>query len=256
MDATLMLPCKSLFRPPRIFNRRVIMQNPRCSPFVLSVLSGNNLETSSVPSHESKTVYNDNWLETIAINYLSDALQAASGVKSNKSGYDGLVETTKMVYAKFTPIQQRQLLLETLDKAVPKDFRDLNRTMFPPSKFSREYMAAFTTLAFAWMVGPMEVKESEFEGKPEKNVVHIKKCRLLEATNCVGICTSLCKMPSQIFIKEFTGMPMNMVPNFDDMSCEYIYGEEPQPEALDPAFTQPCYKLCNSFSFLFFYCHV
>jgi hypothetical protein len=29
----------------------------------------------------------------------------------------------------------------------------------------------------------------------------------------VGMCTNLCKMPSQIFVKESLGMPLNMVPS-------------------------------------------
>jgi hypothetical protein len=38
-------------------------------------------------------------------------------------------------------------------------------------------------------------------------------CRVLEQTNCVGICINLCKMPSQTFIKDSFGMPLNMVPS-------------------------------------------
>jgi len=38
-------------------------------------------------------------------------------------------------------------------------------------------------------------------------------CRFLEETNCVGMCTNLCKMPSQLFIKDTLGMSVNMVPS-------------------------------------------
>ncbi|XP_019704779.2 beta-carotene isomerase D27, chloroplastic [Elaeis guineensis] len=61
----------------------------------------------------------------------------------------------------------------------------------------------------------------------EKNVVCIPKCRFLESTNCVGMCTNLCKIPTQRFIKDSLGMPINMVPNFEDMSCEMIFGQHP-----------------------------
>lgn len=37
--------------------------------------------------------------------------------------------------------------------------------------------------------------------------------RFLEETNCVGMCINLCKMPSQSFIKDSLGMPVNMVPS-------------------------------------------
>ncbi|WMV47286.1 hypothetical protein MTR67_040671 [Solanum verrucosum] len=119
------------------------------------------------------------------------------------------------------------------------------KMLLPESKWAREYCAIFTTIFFPWLVGPCEVKESEFNGRKENNVVHIKKCRLLEETNCVGMCTNLCKMPSQLFIKDTLGMSVNMVPNFDDMSCEMIFGQDPPPPDTDPAFMQPCYKLCK-----------
>jgi hypothetical protein len=38
-------------------------------------------------------------------------------------------------------------------------------------------------------------------------------CRFLEETNCVGMCTNLCKIPSQTFIKHSLGMPVDMVPS-------------------------------------------
>lgn len=38
-------------------------------------------------------------------------------------------------------------------------------------------------------------------------------CRFLEETNCVGMCTNLCKMPSQLFIKDTLGISVNMVPS-------------------------------------------
>ncbi|KAL0906958.1 hypothetical protein M5K25_025493 [Dendrobium thyrsiflorum] len=69
-------------------------------------------------------------------------------------------------------------------------------------------------------------------------------CRFLEATNCVGMCTNLCKLPSQKFINKSLGMPTNMIPNFEDKSCEIIFGQ--LPPADDPALKQPCYhNSCN-----------
>ncbi|MFS8014626.1 putative beta-carotene isomerase [Helianthus anomalus] len=85
--------------------------------------------------------------------------------------------------------------------------------LMPNSKFTREFFAIFTTVAFRWLVGPSEVRELEFEGKKERNVVHITKCRFLEEGSCVGMCTNLCKMPTQEFIKKSFGIPVNMVPS-------------------------------------------
>ncbi|XP_065048655.1 beta-carotene isomerase D27, chloroplastic-like [Musa acuminata AAA Group] len=117
------------------------------------------------------------------------------------------------------------------------------KILLPPSTFSREYFAAFTTIVFPWLIGRCEVRKSEIKGKSEKNVVYIPKCRFLESTNCVGMCTNLCKIPSQKFIQDSFGMPVYMVPNFEDMSCEMIFGQQPPLD--DPALKQPCYhKSC------------
>lgn len=47
------------------------------------------------------------------------------------------------------------------------------------------------------------------------------------------------------------GRSFNVIPitvfffaDFDDMSCEMIFGKEPPASIDDPALKQPCYKLC------------
>ncbi|KAJ9172023.1 hypothetical protein P3X46_015313 [Hevea brasiliensis] len=193
-----------------------------------------------------KTVYNDNWFDQLAINHLSRSVQAATGFRNSKTGYESLVQAAMDASQKFNLIQQRELVLQALDSAFPRSILHLIKTVLPQSKFAREFFAAFTTFFFIWLIGPCEVRESELNGGKEKNVVHIKKCRFLEETNCAGMCTNLCKVPSQTFIKHSLGMPVNMVPNFDDMSCEMIFGQEPPMSTEDPAFNQPCYKLCKA----------
>ncbi|XVE73036.1 hypothetical protein DITRI_Ditri11bG0085800 [Diplodiscus trichospermus] len=202
---------------------------------------------------ESKTevapktsVPNDKWFDLIAINHLSQSLQSATGLKSRKSGYESLVEVASLMSKKFNPSRQQELVIQTLNSVIPKIILNMIKTLLPESQFKREYFAAFTTVFFAWLVGPSEVKESELNGRREKNVVHVKKCRFLEQSNCVGMCINLCKMPSQAFIKDSMGMPVNMVPNFDDMSCEMIFGQNPPASNDDPALKQPCYKLCRA----------
>ncbi|XP_024964230.1 beta-carotene isomerase D27, chloroplastic-like [Cynara cardunculus var. scolymus] len=228
---------------------------PKCNRLtVVSVLtpstSTNGLKTETTSSYNTvtipiKTVYNDNWFDHIAINHLSKAVQDSAELRNEESGYESLVVAARAVFRSFDPIKQRQLVVKALQTAIPWPVAFLIKNMMPPSKFSREYFATFTTIFFPWLVGPCEVTESEFEGHKEKNVVHVKKCRFLESTNCAGMCTNLCKMPSQEFIKNSFGIPINMVPNFDDMSCEMIFGQEPPSPQDDPAFKQPCYKLCD-----------
>ncbi|XP_042011908.1 beta-carotene isomerase D27, chloroplastic-like isoform X3 [Salvia splendens] len=161
----------------------------------------------------TKTSYNDNCFDRLAINYLSQSLQSASGMRSGKEGYEGLVEAATMASRRFNSIQQKGVVIDTLKAALPAPLLLLIKKTAPPSKFSRELFAVFTTIFFAWLIGPCQVKESEFEGRKENNVVYVPKCRFLEETNCVGMCTNLCKMPSQLFIKDSLGMPITMVPS-------------------------------------------
>ncbi|KAF5762982.1 putative beta-carotene isomerase [Helianthus annuus] len=209
----------------------------------LKIDTTNNYTTAT----SSKTVYRDNWLESIAIAFLSKTIQETAGIKDDTPGYKGIVSTSAAVFRELSPNEQRAFVLKVLEKAVPSFSLIMIKKMrlMPNSKFTREFFAIFTTVAFRWLVGPSEVRELEFEGKKERNVVHITKCRFLEEGNCVGMCTNLCKMPTQEFIKKSFGIPVNMVPNFDDMSCEIIFGQDPPAQEDDPAFKEPCYKLCN-----------
>ncbi|KAF8388145.1 hypothetical protein HHK36_026811 [Tetracentron sinense] len=175
--------------------RKIVAHKPERSSVIVAVLARPTNNITLVT--DEKNMYNDGWFDRIAINHLSQSVQATTGMKNNKSGYDSLVEAAAVVSRNFNPNKQRELI----------------RTLLPQSKFTREYFAVFTTFFFAWLVGPCEVRESELDGRREKNVVYIKKCRFLEESNCVGMCTNLCKMPSQKFIKDSLGMPLNMVPS-------------------------------------------
>lgn len=186
------------------------------------------------------TVYHDSWFDNLAIGYLSRALQNASGIRNRKPGYEGLIEAAVAISRIFRLDTQCEIVASALEQAMPSYIITMIKVMMPPSRFSREYFAAFTTIFFPWLVGPCEVRESEVDGTREKNVVYIPKCRFLESTNCVGMCTNLCKIPSQKFMQDSLGVSVYMSPNFDDMSCEMIFGQQPPED--DPALKQPCFR--------------
>ncbi|GKA69410.1 probable histone H2A variant 3 [Tanacetum coccineum] len=163
---------------------------------------------------------------------------ANKGIKNDTPGYNGIVEVSAEVYKKYSPTEQREIVLKVLDKVVPRF------TLFvlvclhmifcmgyadqTDAAISKLLTGVICCIPHIFLVGslvPSEVKESEVNGKIEKNVVHITKCRFLEEANCVGICTNQCKMSTQEFIKKKFGTSVNMVPNFDDMSCEMIFGD-------------------------------
>ncbi|XP_059433314.1 beta-carotene isomerase D27, chloroplastic isoform X2 [Corylus avellana] len=224
MDAKFVLHTSSPFSS--LAHRSYTCKPPVRSPPTLAVLTS---PTETITQEATKTttsvIYNDNWFDKIAINHLSQSVQAASGLRNSKSGYESLVEAAKTASHNFNPIQQRDIVIQALQIAFPRPILSLIKTVLPQSKLAREYFAVFTTVFFAWLVGPCEVRESELNGRREMNVVHIKKCRFLEESNCVGLCTNL---------------------YFEDMSCEMIFGQDPPASSDDPAFKQPCYKLCKA----------
>ena len=64
--------------------------------------------------------------------------------------------------------------------------------------------------------------------------VVIERCRFLEASQCKGMCLGLCKRPSEAYFTE-RGLPLSMTPNFEDGSCEMVWGRTPQDEDMDGA---------------------
>ncbi|KAG4981916.1 hypothetical protein JHK87_026665 [Glycine soja] len=244
MEAKLVAQCKS----PTL---SLAHRKPKHPCVVVGVLA-RPVDEISGEARKTNHVYKDGLFDRITINYLSKCVQEATGLRNNKSGYESLVDAATVASQRFSPLKQHQLVIQSLDRAFPKPMLLLIRKLLPPSKFARKLFAIFTTLFFAWLVGPSEVRESEVEGRRERNVVHIKKCRrvnicrFLEETNCVGMCINLCKLPSQSFIKDSLGISVNMVPNFDDMSCEMIFGQDPPESTDDPALKQPCFKLCKA----------
>ncbi|KAK8506199.1 hypothetical protein V6N11_059792 [Hibiscus sabdariffa] len=177
------------------------------------------LKLKPADSKAATSVHNDNWFDLLAINYLSRSLQAATGLKSMLSGYEGLVETAATMSKKFDTKTQQELVIQALDSAIPKLILDMAslycRNTSPPSPLCS-------------LPGSSDL------------------LRFLEQSNCVGMCINLCKMPSQAFIKDALGTPVSMVPNFEDMSCEMIFGQDPPAPNDDPALKQPCYKLCRA----------
>ena len=51
----------------------------------------------------------------------------------------------------------------------------------------------------------------------------------------------MCKIPTQAFFTDEFGLPLTMNPNFEDLSCEMIFGQAPPPLEQDPAYSQPCF---------------
>ena len=50
-------------------------------------------------------------------------------------------------------------------------------------------------------------------------------------------------LPQEFFATRM-GLPLTMVPNYDDYSCQFSYNFEPPPQSEDEAFRTPCFLQC------------
>jgi hypothetical protein len=74
-----------------------------------------------------------------------------------------------------------------------------SRYLFKPCKLTAELMAWWGARLFSWLVGDSEVRATQVEVAPghveeQLTTVYIKRCRYLEASECVGMCVNLCKV--------------------------------------------------------------
>ncbi|CAH9089567.1 unnamed protein product [Cuscuta epithymum] len=166
-----------------------------------------------------KTKYNDGLFEKVFMSLFARKMEKFGGQKGRSSevkrkgwfGYDyeSFVELSRRVMQGRNRPQQQQVVREVL------------LSMLPPA-------------------APAQVVEAEVNGVKQKSGVLIKKCRYLENSGCVGMCVNMCKLPTQDFFTKEFGLPLTMNPNFEDMSCEMVYGQEPPPYEQDPVAKQPC----------------
>ncbi|XP_020205463.1 beta-carotene isomerase D27, chloroplastic [Cajanus cajan] len=160
--------------------------------------------------------------------------------------YESFVDVSKRVMQRRSRIQQQQVVREVLLSMLPPGAPAQFKKLFPPTKWAAEFNAALTVPFFEWLVGPSEVVEVEVNGVKQKSGVHIKKCRYLENSGCVGMCVNMCKIPTQDFFTNEFGLPLTMIPNFEDMSCDMVYGQAPPTFEEDPVSIQPCYAdICS-----------
>lgn len=208
-----------------------------------------------------KTKYKDGFLEKAFMklfarkmeNFASGrALAQQKQIPEEKKGgwfdcnYESFVDVSKRVMQGRSRLQQQQVVREVLLSMLPPGAPAQFRKLFPPTKWAAEFNAALTVPFFHWLVGPSEVVEVEVNGVKQRSGVHIKKCRYLENSGCVGMCVNMCKIPTQDFFTNEFGLPLTMNPNFEDMSCEMVYGQTPPPFEEDPVSKQACFTdLCS-----------
>ncbi len=209
-----------------------------------------NSASNPTSSSSSLTQYHDNWLDRLFLRVFSRKMAQALGQGlPPQAGYPGFVELSHQIVQGRSPDQQQQLVARILASLVPWPVRWASRSLFTPNQWVCEANAWFAQQFFEWLVGPCDLKTVEVldhqsqQPRQQTSAVQIRKCRYLEQSGCVGMCVNMCKVPTQTFFTEQFGIPLTMVPNFEDLSCEMIFGQHPPDPAEDPAHQQPCLSL-------------
>nr|BAJ85620.1 predicted protein [Hordeum vulgare subsp. vulgare]BAJ88121.1 predicted protein [Hordeum vulgare subsp. vulgare] len=214
--------------------------------------------TAPAPMGE-KTEYRDGPLERAFMGLFARKMEKFAGRKKKPDpggeeekkavwewDYESFVDVSRRVMVGRSRAQQQEAVREVLLSMLPPGAPEQFKKLFPPTRWACEFNAALTVPFFHWLVGPSEVIEVEVDGVKQRSGVLIKKCRYLENSGCVGMCVNMCKIPTQSFFTDEFGLPLTMNPNFEDMSCEMIYGQVPPPLEEDPVSKQPCYpSLCS-----------
>ena len=189
--------------------------------------------------------YHDNWFDRSFIWLFSRKMANAVGKPARQPGYDGFVDLSRQIMQGRNAQEQQQLVAVVLNSLIPSPALWLVRNLFSPTRWVCELNAWFATLLFEWLVGECEVRTVEIRDDhgnivTQNSGVHIKKCRYLDNSRCVGMCINLCKLPTQDFFTKEFGIPLTMTPNFDDFSCEMVFGQTPPPLETEDAYHQPC----------------
>jgi len=194
---------------------------------------------------KEKTIYDDNWFDQLFILRFKNKMSKVLGEKTKIKGYDGFVDLSFKIMGGRNAIEQQKVVAQILKSLIPNFVLKLIKTLFSPTQLVCELNAWFTTLLFPWLVGECEVIEAEIltengEIKRQKSGVKIKKCRYLENSGCVGMCINMCKLPTQEFFTKDFGIPLTMTPNFEDFSCEMVFGQMPITIEQEAVYHQVC----------------
>ncbi|MEM1311345.1 MAG: DUF4033 domain-containing protein, partial [Cyanobacteria bacterium P01_H01_bin.153] len=186
--------------------------------------------------------YHDSLCDRVFIRLFSRKIANAVGEPTSLSGYDGFVDLSQKIMQGRSASEQQALVAVVLQSLVPDPVLWLIRTLFSPTRLVCELNAWFATILFEWLVGPCEVTEVTVKGddhapRQQKSGVYIQKCRYLEQSRCVGMCVNMCKLPTQQFFTQDFGIPLTMTPNFENFSCEMVFGVA--PPSLE---TEDCYQ--------------
>ena len=197
-----------------------------------------------------ETTYHDTLFDRFCIGLIARQIARVLGTQTTARGYDGFVDLSRQIAQGRSALEQQAVVAKVLQSLVPRPVLAGVRKLFTPTQWVCEANAWFATNLFEWLVGPcdrtdVEVKDATGQPRIQRSGVHIQKCRYLEQSGCVGMCINLCKLPTQKFFSQDFGIPLTLTPNFEDLSCEMVFGQPPPDLTTEDSYQQSCLSTCS-----------
>mmetsp|Transcript_28460 Transcript_28460/g.28790 ORF Transcript_28460/g.28790 Transcript_28460/m.28790 type:complete len:304 (+) Transcript_28460:165-1076(+) len=166
--------------------------------------------------------------------------------------FDGFVKVTKKMLQGTDAITLRTIIVNLLKKLMPEKVRLFFQETYQTNpQYLCESSSQWMTFGFLdWLIGPthrfhVNITQTNDTQVQWESGVKLQECRYLVESGCKATCLHLCKGPTQQFFNDELGVPMTMKPNFEDCSCEMIFGTSPPPPEEDPIYAQPCFSSCS-----------
>ncbi|CAM6038223.1 unnamed protein product [Sphagnum compactum] len=205
--------------------------------------------TSTPETCKEKLTYIPGPLDVIFLNVFRSKMVEEVGWDSSRPGYDGLIDVAKRLLLHYPSRQEtEQATVRVLRSLFPSWLLTLFKQLIAPlgdGKLGAVLCARVTQATTQWLMGPCQLNEVQLsDGSLLLSGVMIQKCKYLDGTKCAGICIHTCKLPTQAFITGDMGVALLMEPNYEDFSCQFKFGVEALPAALDPALQTGCLSMC------------
>ncbi|CAM9442552.1 unnamed protein product [Laminaria digitata] len=147
-----------------------------------------------------------------------------------------------MVVQGATVEEQQDMVVRVLTTIAGPAVPPIYRLFMAPWPWAPFFTALFTPPFFKFLVGPnkLDVRNDDTLGG-----VFVERCRFLEETNCKGLCTNMCKIPTERFFEETLGMTMAMEPDFETYECRLSFGLESPTMEEDETVPRGCLSGCS-----------
>ena len=174
-------------------------------------------------------------------------LQRQSGVVHPETpGFEGMMnELHELRRTKGTDELERVSLQTMTALAGPIPF--VYRNVFSGWDATPALLAWFASQGLQFLVGDMKLTSIDDDSSAGGGLL-VERCRVLEQSNCKGICAKMCKVPTERFFAERWGVPLSMEPNFETGSCQLRFGVEPLDIKEDLTIPGGCLGRCPRMS--------